>query len=332
MKTNSQPLKTPRYVLIKETIRNAIESKQIAAGQILLEFPLSKLFHTSRVPVRQALELLHTEGLIKKLDGRGYLVTNGKDNPPAIRKQLNESNLGLDHNVDLFDNRTPSEKIFSAVESAITDCIAFGHFRIVETDLIKYFGVSSTVSRQVLLKLKDMGLVEKADNSHWVSGPLTSQSVTEYYDLRILLEPAALRRSIPHLRKSELLEMRSKLVALLTGSSQPLISDIESIERDLHSKCLSHSGNSKLIKIVNQSQIPLVVNHNFYKFFGTSNCKKSISEHLDILNHLINNDIEAAAESLEVHLKSAKLRTSQRLKSLAVCPEPNLPPYIKRIV
>lgn len=332
MNANSPISKTPRYEVIKDTIQQAIESRRILTGQILLESPLSKLFRTSRVPVRQALELLHTEGVIDKFDGRGYIVTNGTENPPPIRRQIHEENLTLEGTVDLFDNRPPSEKIFSSVELAITDCIAFGHFRIVETDLIKHFGVSSTVSRQVLLKLKDMGLVEKADNSHWVTGPLTFQSVSEYYDLRILLEPTAIKRSVPHLRKESLVKMRDKISCLLHDTSKISISDIESIERDLHTKCLSKSGNSKLDKIISQSQIPLVVNYNFYKYFGEEKYETSLQEHFNIVECLINDDVESAAKKLEQHLKSAKLRTAQRLKSLAVCPEPTLPSYIKRII
>jgi DNA-binding GntR family transcriptional regulator len=50
-----------------------------------------------------------------------------------------------------------------------------------------------------------------------------------------------------------------------------------------------------------------------------------------VLRHLLAGERDAAAAALEAHLQAAQKRTLQRLKVLAVLPEPDLPAFMKRI-
>lgn len=72
--TNFSQQVSSRYQIIFETLTNSIKSELIPSGTVLLEAPLSKIFNTSRVPVRQALQLLSEHQLISRFNGRGYLV------------------------------------------------------------------------------------------------------------------------------------------------------------------------------------------------------------------------------------------------------------------
>ena len=47
---------------------------------------------------------------------------------------------------------------------------------------------------------------------------------------------------------------------------------------------------------------------------------------------MLEGNIDAAADPLLDHLRAAQKRTLQRLKVLAVLPEPDLPAYMQRIV
>ncbi|EOW2079403.1 GntR family transcriptional regulator [Vibrio mimicus] len=326
-------LKQPRYVFIKEVIEHAIIGGRLKPGQLLLEQPLSKLFKTSRVPVKNALELLDEQGVVTKNEGRGYIVSgpSGLQVSP-IRTPVSEDIFVNDDEDLAYDSRPSAEKIFSQVESAIANCIVFGHFRIIETELVKNFCVSNTVTRQVLLKLKDTGLVDKAQNSHWVAGPLTSQSVVEDYELRILLEPAALVDAARYVPRSFLESMNNKLEQLINKDRLLWIEDIESVEQDLHVHLLSYSKNQKILRVLSQSRMPLIANINFYQVFGVEEGRNLLKEHKLVIAHLLNGLPEAAGVSLKAHLILAKERTKQRLKSLAVCSEPDLPSFLQRVI
>ncbi|UTW11722.1 GntR family transcriptional regulator [Marinobacterium rhizophilum] len=321
----------PRYMKIRDTLRASLTQGRISPGLVLLEEPIAQVFGTSRAPVRRALELLHDEGLICRFDGRGYLAAQQAEQVEPIRTTLSESSLGLSPATTTVDNRPSADRIFAQVEEAVATCIAFGHFRILETELSEHFGVSRTVTREVLGRLKDRGLVEKNPHTNWVAGPLTARAVAEDYEIRILLEPAALKASAPHLDHRTLLNMRERLQRLLADTQAPTSAAIAAIELDLHEHCLQYANNRKAAAIIRQSQLPVMVNRIFFNTLGASPQEPVLMEHKLVLDHLLHNAIDAAAASLEAHLRSAAERTRRRLKVLSVFPEPELPPYLVRI-
>ena len=56
--TNFSQQINARYQIIFEKLHQAIINQIIPTGTVLLEAPLSKVFNTSRVPVRKALQPL----------------------------------------------------------------------------------------------------------------------------------------------------------------------------------------------------------------------------------------------------------------------------------
>jgi len=58
----------------------------------------------------------------------------------------------------------------------------------------------TAVVRDVLARLQERGLIRKNAASHWIAGPLTARTVSEKFELRGIVEPAALRLAAPHIR------------------------------------------------------------------------------------------------------------------------------------
>ncbi|QEM81269.2 GntR family transcriptional regulator [Halomonas binhaiensis] len=313
-------------------MRESILDQRIAPNLVLLEGAIARLFGTSRGPVRKALELLHEEGVISRFEGRGFLATSDPDSVVPARDPLTPSALRLNHKEgSVVDQRSVAERIYDDVEDAVATCIAFGHFRIIETTLSDYYGVSRTVAREVLGRLRSQRLVEKGPRSHWLAGPLTSQAVLEDYEIRVLLEPAALRASAPLLARSELLEMQQRLQRLLDDPALLNAAEISRLENDLHRQCLRHYRNRKAAEMIAQSQLPILVNRLFFQSLGVPLCEPMVVEHKLVIDHLLYGAFDAAASSLESHLLASSERTRSRLKVLSVFPEPDLPPYLTRI-
>ena len=57
---------------VADAIREMIACNAFEAGERITESELSRKLGASRTPIRMALKLLHAEGLLTKLDGRGY--------------------------------------------------------------------------------------------------------------------------------------------------------------------------------------------------------------------------------------------------------------------
>ena len=163
-------------------------------GLVLLEGSIAGLLKTSRAPVQAALRILEEEDLVRRFEGRGYLVGGAKSTEKPLRTDLTKLGLSVSDEIDsALQNRGLWERVYEEVETAVAASLVFGDFRIIESELGDYYGVSRTVVRDVLSRLHERGLIAKTASSHWVVNALTAQSVRERFKLREILEPEALR-------------------------------------------------------------------------------------------------------------------------------------------
>ena len=321
----------PRYETIRQALRTSILRGAVPPGLVLIEGPIAELFGTSRAPVRKAMDLLNGEGLIRKFKGRGFLVPAAGVEIQPRRLPLNRQTLGLEAAQELVDHRWTSERIFDDVLSAVSTCIVFGHFKLVERAAAEYYGVSRATLREALVRLRDQGLIESNPYSQWLAGPLTARSVAEDYDLRVTLEPIALRQIAPHLGRPHLLGMLAAIDALLDGTDLPDPMQLHLIEQSLHTDWLAHLKNRKLAAVIRLSQAPLVVHRIFFSTLRRRAERPMLIEHRSVVERLLQGSFAAAATALELHLRNAAERALQRMKVLSVLPEPELPEYLIRI-
>lgn len=320
-----------RYETIRNTLREAIVGGQAIRGLVLVEGPLAELFGTSRVPVRKALNLLHEEGLIRRFDGRGFLIDPEGNNEAPLRVPLTRKLLGLEPQEDLIDYRPLGERIYDHLAETVVRFMVFGHYRIDEQAAAEELNVSRGVVREALMRLRDKGLVEKAPYSHWLAGPLTAQAVKQDYELRMLLEPDALRQGIAQVSRSDLEAMLNRIIQAQKQGRQVHRADIEQLEQDLHVTCIAALNNSRMAAVIQQCQIPMNVGRVLHEALHTSNDEGMLMEHRLIFEALLYGTVESACSCLRDHITKARERTLQRLKVLSVLPEPEAPSYLERL-
>lgn len=320
-----------RYDVIYKRLRESIVAGRIVPGFVLLEGPVANVFGTSRAPVRKALNLLVTDGLLTKFDGRGYLASPLGQPVVPQRLPLNAASLGLDANGGSINIPSESERIYDELERSISTCIVFGHFRIDEAAVVEYFHVNRTAVREVLSRLVDRGLVEKAVYSYWGAGPLTARGVRQDYELRLLLEPAALKVSGPHLDRAFLTSLLESLGRMLKHPESTSAAELDRIEQQIHRDCLAHHPNRKMLEVINHCQMPQVVERAFSDALNLPVESKTVEEHMRIVEHLLDGDYGRATQALGDHLQASSKRTQEKLKVLAVLPEPALPNYLIRL-
>lgn len=320
-----------RYETIRNTLREAILGGQATPGLVLVEAPLAELFGTSRVPVRQALNLLHEEGLIRRFDGRGFLVDPGGNDEVPRRVPLTRKLLGLEPQDDLIDYRPLGERIHDHLAETVIRFMVFGHYRIDEQAASEELNVSRNVVREALIRLRDKGLVEKEPYSQWLAGPLTAHAVKQDYELRLLLEPDALRQGVGHVPRSDLEDMLKRITRAQEAGRQVQRSDIEQLEQDLHVTCLAGVSNTRMAAIIRQCQIPMNVGRVLHEALHTSNDDAMLMEHRLVFEALLYGTVDSACSCLRDHISKARERTLQRLKVLSVLPEPPVPRYLERL-
>lgn len=108
---------------MSDRVREAIE-EQIATGQLLPgsrldEAELAKLYHVSRTPIREALNLLLGEGLIEMRPRRGVVVSRVT---PQRLIEMFEVMAELEVMCALLASRRMSEEELAAIERAHAAC------------------------------------------------------------------------------------------------------------------------------------------------------------------------------------------------------------------
>lgn len=320
-----------RYEIIRNTLRETILGGHAAPGLVLVEGPLADLFGTSRVPVRKALNLLHEEGLIRRFDGRGFLIDPEGTTESPLRVPLTRKLLGLEPEESLIDYRPLGERIYDHLAETVIRFMVFGHYRIDEQSAAEALNVSRNVVREALMRLRDKGLVEKEPYSQWLAGPLTAEAVKQDYELRMLLEPDALRQGIGRVPRSDLIAMLKRVINAQEAGRRVQRSDIEQLEQDLHVTCIAGVSNSRMAAVIRQCQIPMNVGRVLHEALHTSNDEAMLVEHRLILEALLYGTVESACSCLRDHIANARERTLQRLKVLSVLPEPEVPGYLERL-
>lgn len=289
----------------------AVLAQKIASGQLATDAPLTEthvaaMLEISRAPARQALAVLESRGLVRKAKGRGYRVrpiANDEATSPA-----------LPHDVL---PRASWKRIYDDVESELAARISFGTWRIIESDLADYYDVSRTVARDVLGRLQERGIVDKDERSHWIAPALTVDRVCELYELRSILEPAALTRAAPNLDPQFVQALLSDVEKALCKPESVDGVLLDQLEHDLHVTLLSQCANCALMTAIRAPQSLLVAHSFLYRWSPRLyEVEPFLPEHRDILVNLLKQQIGEAARLLGSHLLSSSERASARIDAV----------------
>ena len=313
----------PRYELITQVLRSNIRSGALPAGLVLLEGPIAALMQTSRMPVQAALRMLAAEGLVHRFDGRGYLVGSTDTAIVPLRRDIGTFDLDIPQQVDdALQTRGTWKHFYDQVEEQVAACQVFGEFRIVETELAEYLGVSRTVVRDVLSRLQERGLVRKNASSHWIAGPLTARTLREKFELRAIVEPAALRLAAPYIHYSQIEEFRDRI-----GTDPDL--KPEDLEDALMDHCIAQAPNTALVAMIQNNQMLLTAVNRALTSLGLPEDEVAQDQYRTLFDLIARHPIDSAAEYLRDHLHIMASKNLARMKIVAVISETvGIAPYL----
>lgn len=307
---NRQP---PTYVRVTALLRDAIANGLIPPGAILLEGHVAEILSVTRTPVRQALRGLEPEGVVTRFDGRGFLA--GPAGAEPRRVTLTADMLGLD-NVTVSVRKPPGwETIYDKVERDVVHLSVFDQYRINELELARHFGVGRIVARDVLLRLESLGLVEKDERSRWMVTPLDQHRISHLYELRWLLEPAALRAAMNVAQPAATAAMMTDLQRAIRAYPKVARSELDRLESDLHITYLSQCPNQALLQSLQRTRCLLTLSKHVMG--STAPMPKNdpfMSEHLAILQAAFEGNTAQAESALRQHLEDSCVKVTQRVE------------------
>lgn len=302
------------YLRFERILRRSIDRGGLPPGTVLLEGRLAQLLGSSRAPVRQALVQLQDAGLVQRFQGRGYLV--GRDHRQVRRVKLSADMLGLDAPGEELRRSFAWEGIYEEVERSIIHRSVFGRVRVNELELAQHYGVGRTVARDVLTRLQNLGMLDKDERQRWTIVSLDRERLVGLYEIRELLEPAALRQAMEHIDIDTLRDMRARLLRQLGAYPDVSANDMNELEYDLHVRVLEACPNRELLGALLRTRCTLTLSkHVLGVEMAVPEHDPFMEEHVHVLDAMIAGKPVSAAEALRRHLRSSCPKVADRLEA-----------------
>lgn len=197
------------------------------------------------------------------------------------------------------------ENLTDGVESALRGMIVDGHFapgeRLNEVHLADRLGVSRTPLREALNRLVAEGAVEARPRLGYFVKPLSSEELDQIYDLRPILDPAALRTAgVPDERQVARLEA---LNAKLVSERKP--ERVIALDDAWHLELLAHCRNRALVTLI-EGVMARTRRYELALMREAKSVAAAGDAHNQIIAALRAGKLEAACTALKSNLQSGK--------------------------
>ena len=317
--------------LIYTALRENIVARRIPAGAILTATDLSRFFGVGRTPVRWALRRLSDDSFVTVGPSRGYTVCFGDPAARPVRMALAETDAVLPrHIAERLRFRNQRERLYPEMEKEVAAALSFGEFAMTEQDVAGYYGVSRTVVRELLSRLNRVGLIEQQRNGRWCAGRLTPEKIRHHYEMRILLEPVALKQAIATLPEDRLAAKRRNLTECQSRVARLTSEDFHRLETDLHVDLVLACPNPEMQRSIYRNQLPLInVHYTFESRPNETGIMALLEQHGQILDYAQARDGEAAAAALHAHLEYGLVSILDRYDAFVRSFARGVPPYMK---
>ena len=304
---------------------------RIPDGFVLGEAEVARFFGVGRTPARSALQRLAQDGLIRPLSGRGFAVGREARGVEPIRGTLEESGAIIpDYVARRLRHRNMRKHFYPEMEKAVAASLVYGSFQIVEQDVAAHYGVSRTVARELLTRLDRVGLVEQQSNGRWHAGPLSEEKIKHHYEIRMLLEPAALRSAAPDFPPSRITPMLARIEAARAHCNELEPDEAFALETDLHFDIVLSCTNPEMRRAIYRSQLPLITPHYSFQRARHANADREIlEEHAEVIEAVRDGEVEHAARALLFHIQRGYSTTMERLSTHMGSGRGIVPAYMK---
>lgn len=193
-------------------------------------------------------------------------------------------------------------QIRDSIYAAITSGALEPGTRLREIPLSQHFGVSTTPVREALRRLEYEGLVEVSPRRGAVVTALDEATVRDLYDLRLILETAAVKLAAgadqPLDRVRELMSAMDNYI-----DEQPQVT-FHRLDVELHRAISDLGGNRELA--MNVEHVHRRIQAVRVRFAVPGRLRKAHDEHAEIVAAIDAGNRRAAERAIRVHILSAK--------------------------
>jgi DNA-binding GntR family transcriptional regulator len=152
--------------------------------------------------------------------------------------------------IQIDNHMTLREKIVETVRNAIVNGQIPAGARVAEPELADRFGISRTPIREAFRQLESEGFITVIPRKGAIVASLSAKDISDFYDLKMVLEGYAARCATKVLTEKELLKMEAVNRQMETASVKKDLRKVLLLHNEFHDIFLKACGNEKLQGIV----------------------------------------------------------------------------------
>ncbi len=201
-------------------------------------------------------------------------------------------------------NRGRSPAVHRALKRAILDQALYPGAKLPEDLIGERLGVSRTLVREALLRLSEEGLVDLIPNKGATVARPTLEEGRNLFLTRMALERLVVESLAGKLTKAQIETLSAHIAAEQAAKTEHAVSI--RLAGEFHALLAQMTENASLIRYVNETVARSSLILALYGRPHSSDC--AVSEHQEILDHLVAGKSEAAAKLMTHHLDAISAR------------------------
>ncbi len=195
--------------------------------------------------------------------------------------------------------QTAHEYVREVLRRSILNGDLAGGARLVQAELAATLDVSTTPVREALRDLASEGLVRFDPHRCAVVTELDGDDLNDIYEIRRILEPEAMRQSVPHITDALLTQLRKLHQRMI---DDPHSASFVDLNRIFHLAIYEAGTSSRMLSIIRSLEDAAVM-YIGAALKNVSGLRESaIHDHSEILDALEARDTEAAVAAITNHL------------------------------
>ncbi|MFM9967771.1 MAG: GntR family transcriptional regulator [Burkholderiales bacterium] len=198
-----------------------------------------------------------------------------------------------------------AESAYTKIKSELFDFTLMPGERVSENDIAQRLGMSRTPIREALYRLAQEGFIQVASKSGWTVRGVDFAYFDNLYDLRVVIELAAVRRLCERVPMPDLEELRAIWLvppdARLTDGAQ-----VSRLDEEFHATLARQCGNTELARVHADITERIRVIRRL-DFMYPERIRSTYAEHAQILRAILRRKTDQAEMLLKAHIEESRL-------------------------
>ena len=198
-----------------------------------------------------------------------------------------------------------AERIYLRIKNDIFDFRLLPGDRFTETEVADRMGVSRTPVREALFRLQRENYVDVLYRNGWQVRPFNFEYFEDLYDVRTVLECAAVKRLCDRDEVPSQLEALKQVWLIPEDEMTTDVGTLSALDEEFHEQLVDAAGNQEMVRIHRSvsERIRIIRRLDFTR---QARIEATYSEHAKILRAIIQRRADQAQMMLKAHIEASR--------------------------